>query len=81
MQIQKRRKVNQWLFTSVIYLFMCLFAATLALLPVQLHQSPAALHLNDRHWDTAEATSCRQQPACYDLPPFIAKKTSVVAGE
>lgn len=62
---------------------MCLFPATLALLPGQPHQSPAVLHLNDPHCRTAEATPCRQQPASCNLPPFFQKKkkTSVVAGE
>lgn len=52
---------------------MCLFPATLPLLPGQPHQSPAVLHLNDHHCRAAEATSCRQQPAFYNLPPFFQK--------
>lgn len=55
-----------------IYLFISSYSAFVA--RSAAHQSPAVLHLNDHHRRTAEATSCREQPAFYNLPLFFPPK-------
>lgn len=82
LKIQRRRKVNHWLATSATYLFICLFPATLPLLPGQPH-TKALLCCT---WMTITAAQPRRHLAGNSQPfttslLFFSQKTSVVAGE